>query len=684
MRRWSVCSCGLVVATAFLFAGGTCGPNPIPGGPSVDEQIAASKRVREAVEVHLATAGDEPDIAAIENLLKSRPELHDVKVVDGVVWAKYAGGERYAVVVNRLVEAAPDDTLGPDSAPFVDPPGTPRPRMPGATLPEFKPGSAAARTRLPAVRTARLINCMGTWFKNPLPIIQRWLETSGYSCSVTNGSVEDMRNITGAGVLYVGSHGGADADLFALWTTTKATDDTLRTYHDELHANKLIQMTAAVDRIPPTIPGGRATASVETHLGVTHEFIKAHWRLADNALVVIDACYGYSPFIRDACLNNDIKAGAYFGWDRPVLDGCSTSSALFFFDRVLGMNEFGPFRDPPQRPYPAESVVKVMNLVARRNGLRFDQSAIVRNGVIQPGTEAQLGIKLRDPLVDVILRPGIFDVRIAELGNRRMLVSGDFGSEAGSVTIGGTPVGLKGGGWTPTLIECEAPAASATGDVIVHSATQVSNPRRITGWDMTFNIHRGTPPGDACANCMWDATYTARVRADAGERRVGPEQAAAAARVTGGSAVSGQNVSIDAISGNYTANSGVQYQVTVTSSFAGSPENIGVCLGFQPQEKYVGLCYDLDVAANTFTMQPTFIFDGGVATWASNPPGGSLSGNYPYWTQYSGNFPGNEAVVAMDSAFTLTAGQRSTIAGTATLQWMGASAISPPVAASPK
>jgi hypothetical protein len=267
----------------------------------------------------------------------------------------------------------------------------------------------------------------------------------------------------------------------------------------------------------------------ENRIVITEKFVEKYWRPSPGALLYMDACVSDDARLKSICLGDKVKASAYVGWTAVTYDDMSTASARFFFDRALGANSYGPFRNPPQRPFDGAAVMTAMGTVKRKNGFPFDTSVKAFGyGVITPFTPvAKLVMSLRAGETSPVLRPGIASVSIAEISSNGWLdISGSFGNTPGTVTLGGQPLTVQSGGWQPTKIRCNRPpdsGAGATGDLVVTVNGHASNPRRITGWDVTCTVHwqEFGPPCESASGTP-PARPAARRRRQCGP---GPEQA---------------------------------------------------------------------------------------------------------------------------------------------------------------
>lgn len=693
---------GLLAFGAFACGGKkSTNPGPGPGGSTQTdaERVATLNEVHNLVVARIPNPLNPPEgaNAAIATALRAMPEFAEAEEVPGGVWARFQDDEELFVFNSRLENDVPDDAEGPDSADYVQAPAPPRdgaPR-PDGIVPGLSDltGAAGSALGVPASKKARLINTMGTNFRNSIPTIRPWLTGAGYDVNVQlDGSVEGLRNLNGDGLIYFSGHGlpgKAPGTHMALWTTTPMTKDTVGHYRPEVKAGLLAYGDGYVDRLPPPFPGGVSMVTFEDHIVITEKFVEKYWRPAAGALFYMDACVSDDARLKNICLGDKVKAAAYVGWTDVTYDDMSTASARFFFDRMLGANSYAPFRSPPQRPFDGSAVLNAMATLKRKNGFPFDTSVKAFGyGVITPFTPvAKLRLSLRTGETSPVLRPGIAFARIAEIATPGWIeLQGSFGNTQGTVTLDGQALTVQSGGWQPGTIKCNRPAdsgAHATGDLVVTVNGHASNPRRITGWDVTCRVH-WQEFGPPCEACQWDATWRGLLRADADLIRNGPEQAPRRGIQTS-SATSGQQLTFDSASGAYRIRLDTSYDVTWALGSAANTPAIGVCLGYLPTERYKGLCFQLDGPGRQITLQPTWLTTGVNAFYVPvDGQGGTYAGNQPVFTAFSGNFAGNGGIASLDGSYNLQGGEKPTGNLQTVLRWQSAAGINPPSAQTPK
>lgn len=692
-----------VLALGVLACGGkkstTPGDGPGDGTTQTDEERAATLGVIHGIVEAQIPNGLNPPAganAAIAAALDAMPELAEAEEVPGGVWARFHDNEELFIFNSRFENDVPADAEGPDSADYLASPTAPpdrqlRPEESGGT--PRTAGVFRSALGVPSSKKARLINTMGSNFQNSIPTIRPWLINAGYDVNVQlDGSVEGLRNLNGDGLIYFSGHGlpgkGSAAHM-ALWTTTPMTKDTVALYRPEVKAGLLAYGDGYTDRLPPPFPGGVPLVVKENRIVITEKFVEKYWRPAPGALLYMDACVSNDARLKNVCLGDQVKASAYIGWTDVTFDDMSTASVRFFFDRALGANSYGPFRTPPQRPFDGQSIMTAMAQLKRKNGFPFDTSVkALAFGVASPiHPVAKLVLSLRAGETSPVLRPGIASARIAEITSNGWLeLVGSFGNTPGTVTLGGQQLTVQSGGWEPTRIRCNRPPDSgtgATGDLVVTVNGHASNPRRITGWDVTCNVHwqEFGPPCDAC---QWDATWRGLLRADADQVRPGPEQAPRRGVQTS-SATAGQQLTFDSASGAYRIRLDISYDITWSLGSAANTPAIGVCLGWLPTERYKGLCFELDGINRRITLQPTWLTTGVNALHVPvDGQTGTYTGNQPVFTAFSGNFASNGGVAALDDSYTLHGGEKPIGSLHTVLRWQSAAAINPPSAQTPK
>jgi len=340
--------------------------------------------------------------------------------------------------------------------------------------------TVAVRSGVPRGKTAILMRAMGTGWTDIRGDLKAMLTKAGYNVSLRDGSIENIRSLPRADVLYLDTHGDysdgdiAGATIASAWTTTPVTSANDATYAGELAggANASLVRWSAKGHKDAT---GKWV--IEKRYAITAEFIRKNGiAFKANSLVYMDCCYLDAAPFRSACL--DAGASLYVGWTAPVGGTTSARAARFVFDRLTGANSSATTKeDPLQRPF---DYLAVWNDLEGR-GWNTSGTALIN---FTPG-KGDGGM----------LAPSIHHVEIGEatelsVGISTMEIKGLFGRDPGAtkrkVTVGGTMVPAYR--WQGDSISCTIPrfGAGSVGDVVVQVGEHKSNAVPLTEWQVPF------------------------------------------------------------------------------------------------------------------------------------------------------------------------------------------------------
>lgn len=689
---------------------GGCPPTtvPLPGAPAVsDEERAASIEQIGQVLASIELDGDPAKTEQIAALLRAQSVFADVRVDDNNVIARFHDGEVYIVFNSRPPGARVNDRTRlkiADRNGAIAGAGRARSIKPD----DDRRSDLIGESRLPESKLAVLINSMGTDYCDVTPTLGPWLTDAGYTVKMLSGTVEELRTgVKDAGVIYYSGHGNylgeddLDVDYdevgfpltihqkghFTLWTRDQVTVEYIKAHRKEFADGFLSYGTAGNDR-----EGGNGDCLdrtgtkqiTATHVLITELFVRKYWRCKKGGLIYLDACHsaeaGVSPLPEICTLQgaNEVGASAVLGWTAKTLDGYSTPTALFFFDRILGSNSYEPIRSPRQRPFSTTEVMAAMQGISR-NGLPMDTSASYKElyrtdpppPPATPPVYAKLVVAFADGVGDVVLRPAIKSMSVAESVSPRLRLTGQFSDTPGDVTVGGTPASIVS--WTPTQIETSI-ASNASGPVVVSTAERQSPARRLTQWNL--NLRRlfmdfPTQQSTNCPSCFWEGNLQYSFRGDTAGVRVLPEGPVSPPSFTGGA--SSGNITVTNAGGTYSIGQGTS--ITLVPNPDDGAAFIGTCVGFLPTEdnNYLGACFFLQGSENRVLFSPTLSALGVIR----NYHGGVYDGEvHPMQVLYSGNQIGNELELQLSPNFNIAAGQKMT-GPNSYFEWDAAVATSP-------
>ena len=362
------------------------------------------------------------------------------------------------------------------------------------------------------------------------------------SFSDNNATVDNLKTVSGDGVLYFASHGGILGDgtdlnprTFVLATSTAANALTEALYKSELaedpfHINppELIRFNVRINGNGPWV----------SRYGITAAFISKHWNnFSNNSLVYISACNSDDPrpstdlpskvtpksaqdFKQAVLTKND---SVYAGWTADTTVSNVVATDLLMFDRLLGANQWDTFSLPYfgfnsgqflketlpdangntfyQRPFDWQTVIQSD---VQKHSIQYlaDDGKTVLSSPL--GKDASSGSVLKfTPNREMssvfgLLAPSVAFVQIYEsgltnpvLGQPQLQIFGIFGNAEGSVTVGGQGASIPpdGTGWSPTEIVANFPSSGASGsDITVSVQGHPSNAARLTEWLGRFTL----------------------------------------------------------------------------------------------------------------------------------------------------------------------------------------------------
>lgn len=447
---------------------------------------------------------ESPDTIAAWALayLQALPTVEDAGITEGTtVWANFANGFDLVIPNNRETSSQAD-TLADDRA------ATPMPTAAPARRVTIPAGRAALKVlsqptsalELPEKATFRAINAIGTCHVNPLPVIRSLLTAGNYvNANGGRGTVNDFKNVSGDGVLYVNSHGGPGFDanqqaFYAVWTLDPIDIATLGNYRAMVANHELVGMLQ-------TSNNAVGNCAQVMHYGFTSKFVRRYMSFPKNSVVIIDACSstsGPAADLRQAF--KDKGASAYVGWSRTVDANFAYKAMKYLLDRILGLNQISP-ESPKQRAFNIDDILVDM--------------ATNRNLVTDPSFNAVLTVnKLRDDFG--LLTPSIQFLSIESFGaDDQLFIAGIFGTDPG---VGKRAVKINGASlpidvWEPTLIQCVL-SDDAKGTVVVEvgegANARASNPVNLTKWEAEL-IYEHDDPGDMRAEVRFKINFRADI-----------------------------------------------------------------------------------------------------------------------------------------------------------------------------
>jgi len=461
LRRYGA---GLLLALLAACGGGSGGvatggddPDPGPVGNSqysVAERSAATGRIAARYEELLAAATPQP-LEALRAYVMTQPEFSDAGVGDGELWAKFTDG-RYFLYLDNWKDVPPDQVESLPPAPIIPAPA-------GA-----RAGGAVAKGELPTSDKVLMLKLDADEFwrgDESFPRTAKALEAQGWQMIPGRRlTVQALLNQGELGIMYLNGHAGrygpGSNKHFAVITETQASDDNEKLYQADLDDGSLIMTRER--HVWQKYGYGR-----EPYYAFTEGFIAKHMKFSPQSLVVMMMCNVGSDqgsAIRDAL--TAAGAGTIMAWNGSA-NAHGYAAVDLMFDRLTGANRFEP-ASPGNRAFAFDDVYDYLSQSGR---------------LIQPGIEGEQSsfIKRFGNNFD-LSNPVITQLQVA--WQDKLIIHGDFGTEAGSVTVGGTPLAAS---WASDKLEVTLPTgagdpAGSHGEVVVSARGRKSNARVLTSW----------------------------------------------------------------------------------------------------------------------------------------------------------------------------------------------------------
>lgn len=342
--------------------------------------------------------------------------------------------------------------------------------------------------------------------------VKEFLEEKGYTVQ-TGNTISAMKNYKDLGALYLDTHGlvfnearvpkphqlhWTDNQFYGLLTSTKITKDKLYNFRNGINNTRLI-ISLVGDSVL---------------FAITNLFIEKYWSFKD-AIVMIHACnFGSAPFMKlneldgvyvyckgSSCgdLGPEwrqpgpmreaiIGAGAELlvSFDNFTNTEYASSSILFFFDRMLGINRQEKI-DPPLRPFDISEVKKAMD---DEGLLTFIKPKEALFGVPIDTEFKVVNLTFQGNEDEAMLAPSIKNFELiddAAQSEGKMTLYGRFGTTRGKVKVNGKEVTVES--WAKEQIVARVPYADYAGPIRVVAPDEVkSNKVPLTEWKGTVKI----------------------------------------------------------------------------------------------------------------------------------------------------------------------------------------------------
>jgi len=266
-----------------------------------------------------------------------------------------------------------------------------------------------------------------------------------------------------------------------------------------------------------TIGIGRLTFLFNTrvsgqHYGITAAFVRKYWQpLSNRSLVYLDGCtsQGFNATtphpaqeLRDAIFakNADVIAG----WTAEVHDSKMTEAALFFFDRLLGVNALTDTLDctPSGADRPAscwhETKSPEEQVITGFKQRPFEVASVLQDmpqhdvgfdGATTFAVSGNNRILLAPSIRQIFIVEGNASIGLPGIAQLRGLFGVDPGEGRRAVSVGGNELSVMT--WDTEVIAArlsDGGTLTEVGDAVVRVGDHVSNVARITAWRGTFTF----------------------------------------------------------------------------------------------------------------------------------------------------------------------------------------------------
>ncbi|GAA4344315.1 hypothetical protein GCM10023165_27340 [Variovorax defluvii] len=505
---------GLPIAWPQGSAGPDTGANPNPSGAatmSVDERSASTLRVAQKYQALLDSGASKP-WEELKAYVLAQPEYQEAEIGNDALWARFKDGRQFLYT----------DNLRP----------LPRPLSIGKLAKSteragdraaLKTAAANAKGEVPGSDTAVFLAAddQGTfnYGKATQTEVADMLQERGWKIAPQRDlTVDALMSLKGSaiGILYLTAHSAVIGPLFGkefgVITETLTSDDLDKRYQAELDAGELIYHRSR------NLLREVFQDQQRPRYGVTAAFVRKHLNFSPNSLVVMLSCDSGSEEaagFRSAL--TDAGAGTIIGWAGSSND-VGHMAMKVMFDRMTAADKVDP-KDPPNRAFDLDAVWDYLGKRGyEEGGVAYTSNLLVTPSGEPGGSPAFVkrfgnGFDLTNPVITE-LEAGWKD---------KMFVHGNFGTQAGEVSVGGTQVAVSQ--WGDDRIEVELPTGEndppgSLGEVVVKARDRTSNKRVLTSWRGKVDyVYETVPYPGTTGTLTSTVTVDLHVRGDAHELR---------------------------------------------------------------------------------------------------------------------------------------------------------------------
>lgn len=483
---------------------GLSGPGPrVAPFVSPAVRYAAMDRVR--AKYNALVAAHVKDVQRELQLVAYMKTLTEFKksglFADGTIWGRFSDNSFY--MFND--RAVPDD--------FVPPPahrtGAPVPTSIESGPSLTTPRAVTAGLEVVNSRKAYLFDVFDGSMGTPNTEIADMLKKRGYQVTGGPATLEALRNVKDAGVLYMSSHGcqashplNPTQSFWSVWTSTDANPENDAKYANDIAAGRIVVFEA---------PYGKEFLGlkyVARRYAITAEWVKYYgWTFSNRSMAFINCCWSDKGGFTGALRSLPKPVSTTFGWSNAAHPEKAWRAARYLFDRALGTNMADPILEGGARPFPTDDVF------AKEASLGWAD-----------GTTTQYGAcRLVQGGVNALLAPSIKRMEVYERGmdpaavEPKLVLYGQLGTELPNfVKIQGVPVSgvtiVSDTEWRCTIPASVSPGFA--GRVEITTAQNIkSNTPLLTSWQGTFQ-YRGAPLSQFGNNVRGTMDMKVALRAD--------------------------------------------------------------------------------------------------------------------------------------------------------------------------
>ncbi len=457
-------------------------PPPGEGGAQHAARVEAMDRI--AIQFEKITAGRQngtsEEWVQLRDWALTQPEFDAAGVEQDALWARFKDGRYYLFTDNwRVPSGLPADpdpdadaegTAGLKTALAAGGLGLAPTRAAVATATATAGGSGIDRAAVmtnsgPPPKDADG-NPTDNEFASGYPVARRMeaaLAARGYSVARKALTVENLKAMGKVSFFYFNSHsamyGPNDLKDFAVMLDDEASLTNDDTYRDDLNTGRLIyhrvrtwKQAIHIGNLP--------------RLAFTAGFVAKYLAFAPDALVITFSCN--SGNAQSAGFRGALKgkgAGSIVGWNGSSNPNAHEAIELLV-DRMAGVNKIQP-QGVPNRAFVFKDVIQYLD----KRKLMITKGVKDDDGHLHPDAPIVVdgdGFKRLAPVI----------THLQMKAGNQLVVHGDFGSEAGEVTVGGAKVGATWGEHEIRVVLDNA----QHGEVVVGVQNLKSNPRQLGSW----------------------------------------------------------------------------------------------------------------------------------------------------------------------------------------------------------